>query len=277
MKAEQNHFSDKENRPAPSGAGRGRFHPAIHALTSADSIDKRLETLHRQDFLPLPVASEVDAPLGGLPPVRSWMLTAWNALDGWQALRESGYPARVTVAALDLSGFTGYFARHWSLLLGQSVVMAEPNGAALRWLQDYFPESVSIPMQPAVPLPFPAGSFAVVSAHLLFNRHPPGHLDFWVLEICRLLREDGLAVITMLDAPAQGEEDARGRALQSWLDSGFGGQPAPTVAHPPPATNMHFPGLQTVRRRLQRIADIQVETLRKGLWSWVIRPIRRPA
>lgn len=100
-------------------------------------------------------------------------------------------------AILDLGAGCGRILSHF-LSEGSTMAAADVDPTAIRYLQGAFPAVQSAVNQSTPPLPFPATRFDAVYAFSVWTHLPIALQDAWLVECARVLRPDGLLLISTM-------------------------------------------------------------------------------
>jgi SAM-dependent methyltransferase len=148
-------------------------------------------------------------------------------------LRATGKPLEGFDAICDLASGPGKVLTALRPASGTRVAAIDVNADAIRWLATRVPGIDARVGTPAPPTSFPSGSFDLIISISLLTHLPETAQDAWLAEVARLLRPDGLGVLTVHGSEAfegfragrrpgiTADQLAALRALRSLSEEGF--------------------------------------------------------
>jgi SAM-dependent methyltransferase len=171
-----------------------------------------------------------------------------------RAAAESGRPVGEMRAILDFGCGCGRVARHWAGVEGPEVYGCDYNPDLVGWSQANLPHLRATGNELDPPAPFDSGGFDLIYALSVFSHLDERRQRAWLAEFERLLRPDGLLVMSVLGERLRHRLDRR---EQDRFDAGEmvvqrprrAGSNLCTVYHPPSfVTGDLLSGFAEVRR-----------------------------
>jgi SAM-dependent methyltransferase len=155
----------------------------------APMVDQMLE----RDRLPLPDTQDREGYYGD-DHYHYWLSGALDAHKCREVVAATGLTPR---DFLDLGAATGRVTRHFATQVqGSKVWSADINLRHVRWTNEFLAPAVRAFQNTSIPsLPFADRSFDVVTAFSVFS-HIETFDHAWLLEISRILRPEGVAILT---------------------------------------------------------------------------------
>lgn len=167
----------------------------------------------RECWLARRAGDEPAAPAGlPLPPARLRLLVDGRSADGDRflsigeamfesirdAVADAGEPEAAPRRILDFGCGCGRVARHWAGVEGVELHGCDYNPELVGWCEDNLPFLTIASNELEPPTPYASQSFDLIYALSVFSHLTETLQRAWVAELGRLLRPDGLLVISVL-------------------------------------------------------------------------------
>jgi SAM-dependent methyltransferase len=178
----------------PDSTGRHDKGPQAALLRAAER--SWLRELALSDEMPLPATDDRERYLGD-DHLGYWLLGLGDALWLRQLAQERGIELGPGTRILDFGCATGRVLRHFAYLSRAELRGIEINTTYIAWARQHLPPAVWISQGTVIPsLPFPDAHFDLIYAGSVFT-HIDEFEEAWLLELRRVLKPSGIAVLTI--------------------------------------------------------------------------------